>query len=152
MTTVLVTGAAGRTSSYVIKALLDSNASFNLRLFVRSEHAVEKVRAQFPQLRREAFVLGDYLEYSTLGPAVQGVDIIFHNGPVFHSQETAMGMALIDAAREAGVKHFVYCSVLFPLLHKLLNHEVKLRYVNYALLCLMVADNDNCCQSGRISD
>lgn len=36
-----------------------------------------------------------------------------------------MGVALIDAAKEAGVKHFVYCSVLFPILTKLLNHKVK---------------------------
>ena len=126
--TVLITGAAGRTSGFVIKALLESKAALNLRLFVRSEAAVEKVQAKFPSLKRGAFVLGDYLEYSTLGPAFKGVDIVFHNGPGFHSQETAMGIATIDAARDAGVKHYVYCSVLFPLLHKLLNHEVKLRY------------------------
>lgn len=130
MKTVLITGAAGRTSGYVLRALLESKVKFNLRLFVRSEAAVEKVRAQYPQLPRSAFVLGDYLEYSTLGPALKGVDIVFHNGPGFHSQETAMGIALIDAAREAGVKHFVYCSVIFPLLHKLLNHEVKLRWAD----------------------
>lgn len=130
MTTVLITGAAGRTSRCVIRALLASGAKLNLRLFVRSEAAVEKVRAEFPQFPRTAFALGDYLEYSTLGPALKGVDIVFHNGPAFHSQETAMGIAVIDAARDAGVKHFVYCSVLFPLLHKLLNHEVKLRCVH----------------------
>ena len=127
MTTVLITGAAGRTSGYVLRALLDSKANFNIRLLVRSEAAVEKVRAQYPQLPRSAFAIGDYLEYSTLGPALEGVDIVFHNGPGFHSQETAMGIAIIDAAIAAGIKHFVYCSVLFPLLHKLLNHEVKLR-------------------------
>ena len=133
--TVLITGAAGRTSGFVIQALLELKADLNLRLFVRSEGAVAKVQAKFPQLRREAFVLGDYLEYSTLGPAFNSVDIVFHNGPGFHSQEMAMGIATIDAARDAGVRHYVYCSVLFPLLHKLLNHEVKLRCV-YSLVCV----------------
>ncbi|KAJ3009159.1 hypothetical protein NUW54_g2883 [Trametes sanguinea] len=52
-------------------------------------------------------------------------DIVFHNGPGFHALETAMGIALIDAAKKAGVKHFVYCSVLFPVLTKLLNHKAK---------------------------
>lgn len=139
--TVLITGAAGRTSGFVIGALLASKANLNLRLFVRSEAAVKRVRAKFPQLKREAFALGDYLECSTLGPAFKDVDIVFHNGPGFHSQETAMGIALVDAACEAGVKHFVYCSVLFPLLHKLVNHEVKLRCVPVSWLrCRACAD------------
>ncbi|KAJ3543516.1 hypothetical protein NM688_g5845 [Phlebia brevispora] len=133
MVTVLITGAAGRTSGFVIRALLESGAKLDLRLLVRSEAAVERTRAKFPQLKRHSFVLGDYLEYSTLGPALKGVDIVFHNAPAFHSQETAMGIAVIDAAKDAGVKHFVYCSVLFPLLHKLLNHEVKLRVEEYLI-------------------
>ena len=124
--TVLITGAAGRTSGYVIKALLDSKAAVNLRLFVRSEAAVTRVRAKFPEIPREAFALGDYLEYSTLPTAFEGVDVVFHNGPAFVSQETAMGIAAVDAAVKAGVKHFVYCSVLHPLLHKLINHWSKL--------------------------
>ena len=124
--TILITGAAGRTSGAVIQALLDSQAAINLRLFARSEVAVEQLRSRFPQLKREAFALGDYLEQTTLGPALKGVDLVFHNGPPFHSQEVAMGVAIIDAARDAGVKHFVYCSAIFPLLHKMMNHEVKL--------------------------
>lgn len=133
MTTVLITGAAGRTSRYVIRTLLDFGNKLDLRLFVRSEAAVEKLRAEFSQLPRSAFVLGDYLEYSTLGSVLKGVDVVFHNGPLFHSQETAMGIAIIDAAKDAGVKHFVFCSVLFPLLHKLLNHEAKLPCVDMSI-------------------
>lgn len=72
-----------------------------------------------------AFVVGDYLEQSTLASAFKGVDIVFYNGPAFHQQETAMGIAAIDAAKAAGVKHFVFCSVLFPFLDDLLGHKVK---------------------------
>ncbi|OBZ76940.1 NAD(P)H azoreductase [Grifola frondosa] len=123
--TILITGAAGRTSGHVIKALLDSPNPPELRLLVRSQAAVDKLKTEFPKLPPASFVIGDYLEASTLPPAFKGVDIVFHNGPAFHSQETAMGIALIDAAKQAGVKHFVYCSVLFPVLTKLLNHKVK---------------------------
>ena len=126
---VLITGATGRTSSAVIQALLDSKFGFNPRFFVRSEEAVERVQAKFPQINRDRFVLGDFLEASTLGPALEGIDIVYHNGPSMHSQEVAMGVAIIDAARNAGVKHFVYCSAIFPLLHKMVNHESKLRCV-----------------------
>ncbi|KAI0722968.1 NAD(P)-binding protein [Earliella scabrosa] len=126
--TVLITAAAGRTSSFVIKALLESASvsPSDLRLFVRSQESVAKVKERFPQLADSAFAIGDYLEASTLPPALKGVDVVFHNAPAFHALESAMGIALIDAAKVAGVKHFVYCSVLFPILTKLLNHKAKL--------------------------
>ncbi|CDO74008.1 hypothetical protein BN946_scf185043.g57 [Trametes cinnabarina] len=127
MPTIFISGASGRTSGFVIHALLqDSSISpSDLRLFVRSQEAIKKLRGQYPQLPDSSFAIGDYLEASTLPPALEGVDVVFHNGPSFHALETAMGIALIDAAKSAGVKHFVYCSVLFPVLTKLLNHKAK---------------------------
>ncbi|TFY50568.1 hypothetical protein EVJ58_g10992 [Rhodofomes roseus] len=126
---VLIIGASGRTSGYVLKALLNSPSisAPDLRLFVRSESAIQKLTAAHPQLSwaPENFAIGDFLEASTLPPAVADVDVVFHNAPAFHPNETAMGIALIDAARAAGVRHFVYCSVLHPILTKLLNHQVK---------------------------
>ena len=71
---------------------------------------VKKLKERHPELPDSSFALGDYLEASTLPPALKGVDIVFHNGPAFHALESAMGIALIDAAKQAGVKHFVYCS------------------------------------------
>lgn len=126
--TILITGAAGRTSGYVIRALLQSLQTSNLRLLVRSEESSKRVQETYG-VGTSSIVIADYLEQKSLRAALQGVDIVFHNGPAFHAQETAMGIAVIDAARVAGVKHFVYCSVLFPLLTKLLNHKVKLGQV-----------------------
>lgn len=122
---ILITGAAGRTSGYVIQALLQSPTKPALRLLVRSSLSAQKVQEKH-DVESSSIVVADYLEQSSLGPALQGVHIVFHNGPAFHSQEAAMGIAVIDAAKAAGVKHFVYCSVLFPLLTKLVNHKVKL--------------------------
>ena len=129
MPRILVTGAAGRTSGYVIATLLNQSTvkPEDLRLLVRSEEAVKRLQARHPQLARGSFAIGDYLEQSTLAPALDGVDVVFHNAPAFHPMETGMGIAVIDAAKRAGVKHFVYCSVLFPVLNKLLNHGVKAR-------------------------
>ncbi|KAI9001261.1 NAD(P)-binding protein [Trametes punicea] len=127
MPTIFISGAAGRTSGFVIRALLQSGSvsPSDLRLLVRSQESVKKLKDRHPQLPDSSFAIGDYLEASTLPPALKGVDIVFHNGPAFHALETAMGIALIDAAKKAGVKHFVYCSVLFPILTKLLNHKAK---------------------------
>ncbi|KZT71796.1 NAD(P)-binding protein [Daedalea quercina L-15889] len=123
--TILITGASGRTSGYVIEALLASSPTSDLRLLVRSEVAIQKLTAKYPGLKPANFAIGDLLEPSTIGPAVAGIDVIFHNGPSFIPNETAMGIALIEAAKAAGVKHFVFCSVLHPILTKLLNHKAK---------------------------
>ena len=127
--TILITGAAGRTSGHVIRALLQTEpAPPDLRFLVRSHASAHKLRERY-KVDASSIVVADYLEQKSLSPAFKNVDVVFHNGPVFHAQETAMGIALIDAAKQAGVKHFVYCSVLFPLLTKLLNHIAKLPYV-----------------------
>ncbi|EPT04614.1 NAD-binding protein [Fomitopsis schrenkii] len=123
--TILITGASGRTSGYVIKTLLATPSPPPLRLFVRSDSAAQTLLAAHAGLGPTNFARGDLLEASTLPPAVAGVDVVFHNAPAFHPNETAMGIALIDAAKAARVKHFVYCSVLHPVLTKLLNHKAK---------------------------
>jgi len=38
-----------------------------------------------------------------------------------------MGTAVIDAAKKAGVGHFILCSVLHPMRTKLITHELKLQ-------------------------
>lgn len=126
--TILITGAAGRTSGYVIRALLQGPQPPALRLLVRSEKSKEKVQVEYG-VKPADVVVADYLEQKALRAALDGVDIVFHNGPSFHAQETAMGIAVVDAAKQAGVKHFVFSSVHLSLLTKLLNHKVKLEYV-----------------------
>lgn len=126
---ILITAASGRTSGYVLAALLASGAvtPADLRLFVRSEDAVKKLQAAHPSLPRTSFALGDFTELSTVTAAMAGVDAVFHNAPAFHPNETAIGITVVEEAKKAGVKHFVYCSVFHSLVSKLLNHDVKRR-------------------------
>ncbi|KDQ50577.1 hypothetical protein JAAARDRAFT_41895 [Jaapia argillacea MUCL 33604] len=135
--TILISSAGGRTSGYVIQALLSNEGGQvpispdQLKLLVHSEKSIASLKSSFPSLPDASFVIGDFLEYSTLRRALKGVDVAFHNGPVFHPNETAMGINMINAALEAGVKHFVFCSVLYPYLSKLLNHKAKLGVEEY---------------------
>ncbi|EPQ50873.1 NAD P-binding protein [Gloeophyllum trabeum ATCC 11539] len=139
--TILITSASGRTSLHVIAALLSRLPSLSpapsIRLLVHSESSVKTVTESLASLPFgsssfvASFVVADYLDYSSLPPAFKNVDIIFYNGPAFHPNETAMGINAVNAAKETGVKHFVYCSVLHPYLSKLLNHKAKLGVEEY---------------------
>ena len=61
--------------------------------------------------------------------AFLGVNIVFHDGPVIHPQEEATSIAVIDAAKAAGVHHFILCSVFQSIRVKLRTHQTKLRLV-----------------------
>jgi len=60
-----------------------------------------------------------------LAQAMQGVEKVYYIGPALHPQEREMGMAAVDAARAAGVRHFVFSSVLHPIITDLVQHEIK---------------------------
>ncbi|TFK46493.1 NAD-P-binding protein [Heliocybe sulcata] len=133
--TILITSASGRTSSYVLKALLDRLPSLSqppqIRLLVHNKSSIQKVVSTFGELSPTSFVIGDYLDYSSLSECFRDVDVLFYNGPAFHPNETAMGINVINAAKQMGVKHFVYSSVLHPYLTNLLNHKAKLGVEEY---------------------
>lgn len=132
---VLVTGANGRTSRHVVRALLDAPNPPPLRLLVHSGSSISALKSDFSSLASQdsphEIIVADYLVPSELRPALTGIHTVFYNGPAFASQETAMGIAMIDMAKECGVQHFVFCSVLHALRSKMLNHKVKLPCVFY---------------------
>jgi uncharacterized protein YbjT (DUF2867 family) len=70
-------------------------------------------------------VVGDIAAPDTLARAMHGVEKVYHIGPALHPQEREMGFAAIDAARAAGVRHFVLSSVLHAVLTELVQHEIK---------------------------
>jgi hypothetical protein len=130
--TVLLTAASGRTSRYVLRALLATTT--DVRLLVRSQKSIVSLKKNFPKLQDDHFVtVTSLLDVQALVSACEGVDVVFYNGPTFISTETAMGIAMIDAAMKAHIKHFVFCGVLHPFLTKLVNHKDKLPYATVLL-------------------
>ncbi len=69
--------------------------------------------------------MGDLAEAAVIARAVEGVDSLYHIGPTVHPAERAMGFAMIDAARAARVRHFVFSSVLHAIATDLIQHEIK---------------------------
>lgn len=60
----------------------------------------------------------------SLRAAAEGMDGVFHIGPAFAADEAEMGIAMVDAARAAGVRRFCLSSVYHPSL-SLDNHAAK---------------------------
>jgi uncharacterized protein YbjT (DUF2867 family) len=70
-------------------------------------------------------IVGDITDQKILARAMDGVEKVYHVGPTLHPKEREMGFAAIDAARAAGVKHFVFSSVLHAIITDLIQHEIK---------------------------
>nr|XP_043609341.1 uncharacterized protein At5g02240-like [Erigeron canadensis] len=124
--TVLVTGAAGRTGQIVYKKLKERSGEYVARGFVRSEESKEKIGGA------DDVFIGDIRNAETLAPAIQGIDalVILTSGvpkmkpgfdptkggrPEFYFEEGSYPEQVdwegqknqIDAAKAAGVKQIV---------------------------------------------
>lgn len=128
---ILITSANGKQSRHIIPVLLEHK--LRLRLFVHSHDAARDLNNTFPALKPNDFIVGDFLEQSTVDVALNNVNIVIHIGPAMHPQEAACGTIVIDAARRHGVQHFIFSSVLHPLRQKMLNHKVKLEVEEYLI-------------------
>lgn len=107
--TVLVTGATGTQGGAVARQLLKKG--HKVRALTRK---VDSPAAQALAEQGATVVQGSFEDKGSLVRAAQGVDTVFAMSTPFEAgmeAETRQGIALADAAREAGVKHFVYTSV-----------------------------------------
>jgi uncharacterized protein YbjT (DUF2867 family) len=115
---VLAIGAAGQFAGAVIPALAKRGAW--VRGMVRNDtdrHAVLSAGAA------EA-VTGDLRDTESLAAAMTGVDCVFYIAPAFLSDEASVGEAVVAQAVRAGVRRFVFSSVIHPVLG-LTNHAAK---------------------------
>jgi uncharacterized protein YbjT (DUF2867 family) len=118
---ILLTGAAGKTGKAILHAL-GANAS-NVRAFVRSESQAAELKA----LGVANVFLGDMTCETDLQAALRGIDRLYFISPNMSSDELEIGTRLIQAAREQGVSHFVYHSVMHPQIESMPHHWQKMR-------------------------
>ena len=98
---VLVLTATGTTGSATVHALVRRGAT--VRAATR-----DPGRASFPA--GATAVSWSYDDRATWGPALEGVDALFLAIPPFRSDEVEVGVAIIDAAKAAGVRRIVKLS------------------------------------------
>jgi uncharacterized protein YbjT (DUF2867 family) len=117
--TVLAVGAAGKFAGLVVPALAERGVK--VRGLVRDATQGEAVR----KLGATEIAIGDLRDGASLDAALKGVDAVFYIAPAFLPDEAEIGKGMVDSAKRAGVRRFVFSSVIHPVLSALGNHAQK---------------------------
>ncbi|WP_312364227.1 NmrA family NAD(P)-binding protein [Ensifer sp.] len=117
---VLVVGATGRFAGLVVPELRRRGAT--VRALVRDQSNIGAAR----EAGAQQVAVGDLRDRQSLDMALKGIDGVFHIGPAFAPDEAAIGIAMVDAAVRAGVRKFVFSSVIQPSNTRLKNHAAKI--------------------------
>jgi uncharacterized protein YbjT (DUF2867 family) len=118
---ILVTGAAGKTGKAVIKALAARHAA--VRALVRNPAHAAPLKA----LGAAEVVVGGFDDAAALNRAGAGTQAIYHICPNVSPDEVGYARAVAAAARENGVRRFVFHSVLHPQIEAMPHHWAKMR-------------------------
>ncbi len=116
---ILVTAANGNQGVLLVPKLLA--AGYRVRACVQSEGSAVDLRARGVEDVR----VGDLADPDFVRSAIRDVTSLYYIGPTLHPAERAIGFAMVDAARAAGVGHFVFSSVLHAITTDLIQHEIK---------------------------
>ena len=105
---ILVTGATGQFGKSAIDSLIKNGISSNhIVALVRDEEKVDDLKARGVVVRA-----GDYDQYTSLVNAFQGVEKLLFVSSSDVVNRSAQHENVVEAAKEAGVKHIVYTSFL----------------------------------------
>lgn len=126
-TKILVIGAAGRFAGMVVPELALRGAT--VRGLIHKAEDAEYVRAN----GAKEIAVGDLRDEEFLKAAVQGIGRIFYIAPAFSPDEIDLGLRMVRVAAEAGVRRFVFSSVIHPELSALGNHSAKFPVENAVL-------------------
>jgi len=103
---ILVTGASGNFGKATIEHLIKKGiAANNIAALVRDENKAQELKEKGVNLK-----VGDYNQYQTLINAFKGIDQLVLVSSNDLEQRTQQQLNVINAAKEAGVKHLYYTS------------------------------------------
>jgi uncharacterized protein YbjT (DUF2867 family) len=115
---IVVTAAGGQTGAAVVRALWSQGER------VRALVGSSQPRPELTALSAEV-VATDLTDPGAVEPLLTGADALYLIWPNFDPQETAGAVALLAAARRAGVPRVVYHSVLRPQARTMPHHAAK---------------------------
>ncbi|MBV9512293.1 MAG: NmrA family NAD(P)-binding protein [Caulobacteraceae bacterium] len=112
-------GAGGKFAGYVVPALVARGAT--VRGLVHEAKAVAWIREE----GAAEVLVGDLRDHRSIAAALDGVGSVFYVAPAFLPNEAQVGVDFVTAAVKAGVRRFVFSSVIHPILSALSNHAAK---------------------------
>jgi len=117
--TILAVGADGKFAGLVVPALVKRGVK--VRGLV---HTAEKA-SMMREIGVAEIAVGDLRDLASIDRALDGVTSVFYVAPAFLPDEAEVGKAVVGAALKAGVRRFVFSSVIHPVLSTLPNHAMK---------------------------
>lgn len=117
---ILLTGAGGKTGRTLIQSL--SNA-MSVCAFAHREEQVPDLKS----LGAAKVIVGDLRDEAAIRTAMKGASMVYHICPNMSPDEVVLGRLMIGEAGKAGVRHFVYHSVLHPQVEVMNHHWQKMR-------------------------
>jgi len=106
---VLVTGATGKQGGAVVEALLTRGHRVRALTRNSASPAAKRLRQQGVEI-----AVGDFTDHDSLVRAARGADAVYAMSTPYEQgteKEIAQGITITDAAKAAGVAHFIYSSV-----------------------------------------
>jgi uncharacterized protein YbjT (DUF2867 family) len=117
---VLAVGAGGQFASLILPEL--KRRGVRVRGLVR-----DPARAAYARSLGAAEVaVGDLGDGASMAVALEGIEAVFYIAPAALPNEAAVGRAVVGAAKEAGVRRFVFSSLIHPTLGELPHHTAKI--------------------------
>ena len=116
---ILVNAANGQQGRLLVPKLLA--AGRKVRACVHTQRSADELRS----LGVDEVLVGDLADPNLIAAAVRGISSIYHVCPGIQPRERELGMAWIAAARAQRLDHFVFSSVLHPIITDLVQHEIK---------------------------
>lgn len=104
---ILITGANGQLGSATIDFLLKRNKNTPIRAMVRTQEKGITLKEKGVEI-----AVGDYFNYDSLLAATQGIDTLLLVSSSSITGRYEQHSNAIKAAKESGIKHIVYTSVL----------------------------------------
>lgn len=103
---ILSTGADGRFASLVVPELTKRGA--RVRGLVHRPERESEARSR----GATELAVADLRDSQSLDRALEGVEGVFYIGPLFAEDESQLGLNMVAAARRAGVRRFVFSSII----------------------------------------
>lgn len=106
---VLVAGATGKQGGAVVEALLTRGHQVRALTRNPASPASNRLGQQGVEI-----AVGDFTDHDSMVRALRGVDAVYAMSTPYEQgaeKEIAQGITITDAAKEAGVAHFIYSSV-----------------------------------------